>query len=196
MIQRLGVHAAGVLRARGGYDFIKPQFQDMEEENYMHIVNSFPPRDMLPHDIIKLLAPPLLLKELSKIVTSVSSVVTIRCVLNCFFSLACSDCILPVLTQVCDIGGILMVYLIERLEDSDHTIAIYALSIFLQLTTLDEGRKALLTTQINNYLPQYIVTSSNYERPTYERAVLVVAAMSRQKLWRSYDPTILPHRLC
>ena len=187
---------SGVLRARGGYDFIKPQFQDMEEENYMHIVNSFPPRDMLPHDIIKLLAPPLLLKELSKIVTSVSSVVTIRCVLNCFFSLACSDCILPVLTQVCDIGGILMVYLIERLEDSDHTIAIYALSIFLQLTTLDEGRKALLTTQINNYLPQYIVTSSNYERPTYERAVLVVAAMSRQKLWRSYDPTILPHRLC
>ena len=89
-----------------------------------------------------------------------------------------------------------MVYLTKRLEDSDHTIAIYALSIFLQLTTLQEGRNALLTTQINNYIPQYIVTSSNYQRPTYERALLIVAAMTRQTLWRSYDPTTLPHRLC
>ena len=195
LLQRLAVSAGGVLRARGNYDFIREKVNDIEEEDYRHMVNLYKPGIMRPKDITFLLAPEALITYLVDVAMVTESTVVTRCLLNCIFSLACSDSILNVLTVVCATCGKFMKYLVERLEDSDHTVATYALSCFLQLGVMQAGRDALTTTELQEFLKPLIATSANYNRPHYQRAMLITAAMARTRECRFYNATTLPHLL-
>jgi hypothetical protein len=84
-----------------------------------------------------------------------------------------------------------MVYLIDRIEDVDIDVASYSVAIFLQLCTRKAGRESLLSSDINSFLKPFLITSSNYSRLGYQRALLISAALSRQREWRSYDPLVI-----
>jgi hypothetical protein len=94
--------------------------------------------------------------------------------------------------EVVAFGGRLMKFLVDKLEDSDYTIATYALSIIVQLCTLEAGRDALMTSQLYKFISPLIFTTNDYTRIVYLRALLIAAALCRQRDGRAYDPDTFP----
>jgi hypothetical protein len=191
IIQRLGIHASGIYRAKGRYNFVRPRVDETEETNYLFLLEQFG-KEISDKHLANLLAPPALLAQLAADLLVVDSIIIVRCLLHCFYTLSCSDCYPNVLMEVVAFGGRLMKFLVDKLEDSDYTIATYALSILLQLCTLEAGRDALMTSQLYKFISPYIFTTNDYTRIVYLRALLVAVALCRQRDGRAYDPDTFP----
>jgi hypothetical protein len=93
-------------------------------------------------------------------------------------------------TGIIAFGGKGLIRLIELLEEEDSVISGYALSILLQICTLETGRDALLASaNVPKYLGPLIENHGTYGRRGFQRGILVAAALCRQQDWWAYDPS-------
>lgn len=63
----------------------------------------------------------------------------------------------------------------------------------LQLNTIEDGRETIMHTWMTETLCQYTPASSNFDRPSYLRAIMINVSLLRQHDLRYYEPEQTPH---
>lgn len=195
IISRLGTHAAGVFRARGAYRYRRRKLgEDEDDINYLTLLlQSGSALD--PQSVQALLGNKHLLITIFDYIFTSSNLNTIRGMLNCLLSLACSECHAPALKEMIAFGARGLFRLVDLLDESDDSVASLSLSTLLQVCTTRPGRDSLVVCKLQERLWAGIASGRSYERPLYLRSVLVASAMARQQQWRAYDPSHVYHAL-
>jgi hypothetical protein len=147
---KLGMHAAGIFRARGGYSFKREAVADEERINY-HEVLLLTDGKLLSADVLKLLGSyylfhhlylhyhyyhnslgdPVVVRAIFEHFMETSHLNYTRSLLLCILSLSCSECNVTVWKEVIALGGRAMLKLISLLEEQDSMVTITTIIILI-----------------------------------------------------------------
>eukprot|EP00605_Chrysophyceae_sp_TOSAG23-4_P001687 GSChrysophyteH1.ASY1.ANO1.1853.1 assembled CDS len=191
------VHAAGMFRAKGGYNYMKMCNILQEPVDYL-IYYNLTPNQLAAKPIEECLGHPKLLELLFGLLRRSLQLNCVQTCLRVISALACSDAYRRVLEEVCLEGGMNLVRMIELLEETDPTVHCLIVTLFLQLNTQAPGRHKFIFINIPKYLSAAIQIpkgSKSYNDGYYNRAMLVAASCLRQQEWRAYEPTVFPLHL-
>ena len=191
IIARLAIHAAGTFRARGGYDKVVPRKIDVEEIDYGRNLILFT-KNFNGDAVRTILGRKQTINTLTTLLLECKHLFGMRTLLLCMYSICCSEGHGPVMFSFCADAGRLMTRILELIDEEDLTVSTLALCIFIQLATIQGGRDTMLVTYIAKALFPYTKAPSNFNKKSYNRAILINCSILRQYEWRSYDPEIAP----
>ena len=193
-IAHSSMHAAGVFRARSGYDYIKNCDIIGEEINYLKHYEIMLPvlRDTT---IPCSLGSPKLLSLLFLLVRTSLHLNTVRLCLRILCALSGSECHRAVLSEACLEGGANLKRIVDLLEDQDVTVNSLSLTLLLQLNCVDYGRHKLMFVNIPSMIYVAIKPRDNFMNGPYLRSLLATASCLRQHKWRAYEPMLHPLRM-
>ena len=132
------------------------------------------------------------LDMLTMLLRDTKSLNVARHVLRALYGLACSSGLKAVVGDLVMQGGKNLIRVLELVEESDPTVSNLSMCLLLQCTTQSFARSQLFYCRIPYLLSTYIKSNANYNRPTYERHVLIAASLLRQQNWRAYEPVTTP----
>ena len=191
-LTKMATHSAGVFRARGGYGFRTEARGDCEAANYAITLDES--LGAMPGSVVlAILGSRKLMKFLIKLVEGNRHLPAMRSLLLCLFSAACCECHKSILFELVADSGCAARHVLELLNERDASISSLSLCLFVQMATLELGRDTFITSDIAPMLAQMTAPlGTNFKRRPYQRAVLITAAMMRQRDLRAYDPERLP----
>lgn len=190
-VTRLATHAAGIMRARGLYGFIRPHRGDSERINYLELLQRFG-EQVNERFIREMLGQAELMQEITSALVRTHDIPTMRNILAAVLALACSECYKCILTTLVKTASMGVLRLVDLLEEPDQVLCVTSMCILNQLATYAEARVALIEGGIAQQLHSLSLSTAHYGRPAYQRAVYITATLCRQEEWRSYDPEIMP----
>jgi hypothetical protein len=204
-LTRSGVHAAGLFRARGMYNFTVPNKRDVHSVSYKVLLSNF---DKLKDtDIILRLGNRSVVTELTSMLTEYTDLLLVRRTMMCLLALSCSEVGEIVLEEVTAFGGRALFRLVSFLDDETgengiddedacaaanedlggsgcahycKSVATLSMCIILQLCTLGHGRTALINSGILRMMNHLVCSPSLFNNPSYFRGIFVLAALSRR----------------
>ena len=195
LISRLATHASGIYRARSGYRYYRSAITaDTEDIDYSVLLQNYG-KLVTEKDTLRLLGNMNMILEIFDTINYTTHLNTMRGMLNCILALSCSDCHDAVLKGIIANGARSLISILNLLEEQDPSVHALALSIFVQLNTLQAGRKQLFSVEITKYLAPWLKSHQQYHRKPYQRAILVAASLCRCDEWRAYDPVEIYHHL-
>ncbi len=195
IITRLATHAAGVFRAKSGYDKIVPARDGVEEISYRKSLREETDEFWRPDTVRVVLGHKRVVNTLSQVLLRCQHLYCMRSVLLCLYTISCSESHGSVLFEFVFDAGRLMERILSLIEEEDLTVATLAMCIFLQLSTLEGGRDTMMCGFVPKYLGPYTpCTPPHYQRKSYLRAIHINAALLRQYEWRAHDPETDPQR--
>lgn len=115
-VARVAVHAAGVFRARGLYNYKVLEKVDVRPVNYRGVVGQLGAM-LADTDVMKYLAARPLICEIVDIINECGDIPVLRKSLQCLFALSCSECGEIVLEELITAGGRCMRRLVDLLDE-------------------------------------------------------------------------------
>jgi hypothetical protein len=205
-LARIAVHAAGIFRARGAYEYKVAERLDSRAVSYRGVIGQLG-ASLGETDVMRFLASQPLIVELIDIINECGDVLLLRKALQALFALACSEVAEVVIEEIISCGGRCMNRLVSLLDeeqgegplqDEDQllaaaedlggpaaapyctSVASISLCVLLQLCSLRHGRHGLLTTGIIRMLRPFVASSDLCNSPSYHRTQLLFSALSRR----------------
>ena len=115
-VTRLAVHAAGMFRARGLYDYKSPEKSDVRAVSYRVVIAELG-TSLADTDVIKFLAIQPLIYEVIDIINTNLDILIVRKGLQCLYALSCSECGEVVLEEIIAFGGRCLQRLVALLDE-------------------------------------------------------------------------------
>lgn len=204
-LTRSGVHAAGLFRARGMYNFTVPNKRDVHSVNYKVLLSNF---DKLKDtDVIGILGNRPVITEVASMLSDFMDLAIVRRILMCLLAMSCSEIGEVVLEEVTAFGGRALFRLVSFLDDETgengiddedvyslanedlggpacapycKSVATLSMCILLQLCTLDHGRISLVNSGILRMMKHLVSSPALFNNPSYFRGIFILAALSRR----------------
>ena len=200
-LANLATHAAGIHRADRGFnaEYDCPIIQErisytaLQRDARIDYRGKPLRKSLLDNSyVVSLFAHSACLDMLTYLMRDTKSLNVARHVLRTLYGLACSGAMKAIVGDMVMQGGKNLIRVLELVEESDPTVSSLSMCLLLQCTTLDYARSQLFYCRIPHLLSGYIKSNSNYERPTYQKHILVAASLLRQQDWRAYEPVSTP----